>query len=464
MSSDPDYTLEAGLPCNVDAEKTILGSILLDENTYFDDCLINIKADDFSLDSHRRIYLRMAEIMDGQVEAHHLDIVTLSNQLRKNGEIEAIGGVAYLASLTEGLPRRPVIDEYVRIIQDKAQLRRSIGIFSAAIARAADQGEEARSIIEAVQGQLEELSDDGASGAVRIAEVTHAVEERVNKNRTISNERTALEMTWALEGLDAATHGCFRGEFTVIGAESSGGKTAYGVQLSIANASEGTPVIWFSMEMSKESLTQRFYPSMSKILTNSNLRDPRSMNLHTHIPEMRRISQELARLPIEIDETSPLRIDKLKGRIKMLCRKWKKETNSNKILVILDYLQLVKGMPKMAPLEQFSNILFTLRDIPKDIQDVHLVALSQYSQGDKFVKKNAGRTKDSLYGGSVIHHAAQNVFMISMEDPEKRDEKDLLDTAIKIAKQREGKRTKVNCYFDRDHLRFCYPQPPLKGM
>ena len=92
MSSDPDYTLEAGLPCNVDAEKTILGSILLDENTYFDDCLINIKADDFSLDSHRRIYLRMAEIMDGQVEAHHLDIVTLSNQLRKNGEIEAIGG------------------------------------------------------------------------------------------------------------------------------------------------------------------------------------------------------------------------------------------------------------------------------------------------------------------------------------------------------------------------------------
>ena len=148
----------------------------------------------------------------------------------------------------------------------------------------------------------------------------------------------------------------------------------------------------------------------------------------------------------------------------MMCRKWKKETGGNKILVIVDYLQLIKGLPKMAPLEQFSNILFTLRDIPKDEPDVHLVVLSQYSQGDKFVKKSAGRTKDSLYGGSVIHHAAQNVFMISIEDPEKRDEKDLLDASIRIVKQREGKRTKVTCYFDRDHVRFCNLIQPLKGM
>lgn len=464
MSNIPDLAIDSGLPASVDCEKTILGAILLDENAYFDDCLDNLQPEDFSLDSNWRIYHRMSEIMEGLVEEIHLDIKTLANNLSRNREIESIGGVAYLASLTEGLPRRPRIDEYVRIVKDKSRLRKLMLICSTTIARAADQSESSLRVLDEIQGKLAEVAGEGTSAAVRIGEVTSAVEERVNKNRTISNERTALEMTWALEGLDNATHGCFRGEFTVIGGESSGGKTGLGVQLSIANAREGTPVVWFSMEMSKEALTQRFYSSMSDILTNNHLRDPRLMNIGTHIPEMRRISQELSRLPIDIDETSPLRIDKLKGRIKMMCRKWKKETGGNKILVIVDYLQLIKGLPKMAPLEQFSNILFTLRDIPKDEPDVHLVVLSQYSQGDKFVKKSAGRTKDSLYGGSVIHHAAQNVFMISIEDPEKRDEKDLLDASIRIVKQREGKRTKVTCYFDRDHVRFCNLIQPLKGM
>ena len=455
---------DQGLPCNVDAERTILGAILLDNESYFDDCQ-DLQVDDFSLDSNRRIFLRMSEILLGITpDVHHVDIVTLNAELERHKEINAVGGRAYLFSLTEGLPRHPRIEEYVKIIKDKSRLRKLMLIFSAGVARAADQGQEALDLCGEIQNQLAEVAGEGTSGSVRIGEVTAAVEARINKNRTISNERTALEMTWALEGLDNATHGCFRGEFTVIGAESSGGKSAYGVQLTIANAREGTPVVWFSMEMAKEALTQRFYSSMSEILTNNHLRDPRLMNAHTHIPEMHRISQELSRLPIDIDETSPLRIDKLKGRIKMMCRKWKKETGSNKILVIVDYLQLIKGMPKMAPMEQFSNILFTLRDIPKEEPDVHLVVLSQYSQGDKFVKKSAVRSKDSLYGGSVIHHAAQNVFMISIEDPEKRDEKDLLDVAIRIAKQREGKRTKVTCNFDRDHLRFVYPQPYMKGI
>jgi replicative DNA helicase len=458
----PDIGADAGLPANIDAEKTILGAMLLDENTYFDECLDGIEPEDFCLESHRRIYRRMGEIMSGMVQEQHLDIQTLVNNLSRSKEVDFVGGVAYLASLTEGLPRRPVIGEYARIVKEKSLLRKLMLICSASIAKCAEQSDKALDVIGDLEGRLAEVAGIGVSGAVRIGQVTASVEEKVNKNRTISNERTALEMTWGLEGLDKATHGCFRGEFTIIGGESSGGKTALGVQISIANAREGTPVLWFSMEMAKEALTQRFYPSMSEILTNNHLRDPRLMNLHTHIPEMKRVSHEINRLPIDIDETSPQRIDKLKGRIKALCRKWKKETHCDKIIAIVDYLQLIKGMPKLASLEQFTDILFTLRDIPKEIPELHLVALSQYSQGDKFVKKSSGRTKDSLYGGSVIHHAAQNVFMISIEDPEKRDERDLLDATIRVAKQREGKRVKINCHFDRDHVKFCYPQPFLK--
>jgi replicative DNA helicase len=127
----PNLALDSGLPANVDAEKTILGAILLD-NAAHSEAAEKIEADDFSLDSHRRIYLRISELMDAQ---RAVDIVTLANELTRNKEIEAVGGVAYLASLTEGLPRRPVIEEYIKIVKDKSLLRRLMLICSSAIAR-----------------------------------------------------------------------------------------------------------------------------------------------------------------------------------------------------------------------------------------------------------------------------------------------------------------------------------------
>ena len=135
MATIPDLTLDTGMPANVEAEKTILGAILLD-NTAHSEAAEKLDSEDFSLDSHRRIFLRMTELMN---EQRAVDIVTLSHELARYKEVEAVGGVAYLASLTEGLPRRPVIEEYIRIVKDKSLLRKLMGICSMAIARAADQ-------------------------------------------------------------------------------------------------------------------------------------------------------------------------------------------------------------------------------------------------------------------------------------------------------------------------------------
>ena len=149
MAAIPDLTLDAGLPANVDAEKTILGAILLDNAAHAEAAEI-LEADDFSLDSHRRIYLRMSELIDAQ---RAVDIVTLSNELTRYKEIEAVGGVAYLASLTEGLPRRPVIEDYIRIVKDKSLLRKLMLICSAAIARAADQSDPAIGVLDETEVQ-----------------------------------------------------------------------------------------------------------------------------------------------------------------------------------------------------------------------------------------------------------------------------------------------------------------------
>ncbi len=150
MATLPNLAFDTGLPANVDAEKTILGAILLD-NAAHAEAAEKLIDEDFSLDSHRRIFQRMTELINAQKA---VDIVTLANELARYKEIESIGGVAYLASLTEGLPRRPVIEEYIRIVKDKSLLRKLMLICSNAIARAADQGEAALDVLSAAESQL----------------------------------------------------------------------------------------------------------------------------------------------------------------------------------------------------------------------------------------------------------------------------------------------------------------------
>ena len=151
----PDLRLDIGLPCNIDAERTILASVLLD-NAALKEISISLEAEDFYLDSHRRIWRRMADLYTA---GRPIDIVTLSAELSKNKEVETVGGIAYLASITEGVPRRPVIDEYVRLVADKSIARRIMTISSTIIARAADQSESATQTLAILEAQLVQLKD-----------------------------------------------------------------------------------------------------------------------------------------------------------------------------------------------------------------------------------------------------------------------------------------------------------------
>jgi len=141
---------ESPLPANVPMEVTILGAILLDETAYKKAAELLTSAD-FSLDSHRRIFLRMGELIGQGIS---VSIVTLANELRRHKEVESVGGVAYLASLTENLPRRVVIGDYVRVVKDKSIARSLMGIGSIAIQRLADQSEEAVRTLEFLEHEL----------------------------------------------------------------------------------------------------------------------------------------------------------------------------------------------------------------------------------------------------------------------------------------------------------------------
>ena len=419
---------------------------MLDNDVYYDQ-IDDLVADDFSLDSHKRIFRCMSDILMGAVKGvSSVDLVTLAAELGDRREIPSVGGVAYLSDLTSGLPRKPVVKEYVRIVREKAKLRHLMALGKELYTIAEDQVETPEWTLDWLQDRINAVAAEEQEEAVKVGDVCWTVEGSILKKRDAPMSQIALDLTWGVNELDKFTKGLFGGEFTVLSAESGGGKTSLMWQIVVANAMAGVPCAVFSMEMSKEKLVQRLYPLLSEVVTANHIRDPRLMNLHNHVPEMKKMSALISKLPIWIDDTSPLSFNKFKARAKKLRRK------HGVRLVAVDYLQLFEA-PGKTSVEKIEAISFGLRDFAKAEKDMALIVLSQYSKAQGFMKKSR-RTKSDLMGGSSIHHAAQNVVLVTVENPEKRDKNDLLDVEIMIDKQRDGAVGRVTCCYDRDRLKF----------
>ncbi len=261
MATLANLAFDSGLPANVDAEKTILGAILLD-NAAHAEAAEKIEAEDFSLDSHQRIFRRMTELINSQKA---VDIITLANELSRLKEIESIGGVAYLASLTEGLPRRPVIEEYIRIVKDKSMLRKLMLICSNAIAQAANQGEAALDVLGAAESRLMEVSEKGlSSGFQSLDEIVQHSFGTIDNLYKNSREITGLATEFG--DFDSMTSGLQKGELIIIAARPSMGKTALAINIAENVAVKGKAIVAvFSLEMSKESLLRRMLASQAGV-------------------------------------------------------------------------------------------------------------------------------------------------------------------------------------------------------
>ncbi len=443
--------LTSGIPQDVQAELAVLGTLLLENDAYFDS-IGDLSSEDFSLDAHRRIFGCIASIMDGMEEGvHHADPITLQHVLRKRGELGTVGGAAYISDLTTGIPRKLNIEEHVRIIREKAKLRLLMDVGKNLYQAAEGQVIDSTRLIEGVNERLMRAVADEKSEAVMVGDIAPGVEASILAKRNQNLDKDALELSWGMTDLDRYTKGMFGGELTIIGAESGAGKTAFMLQVILANAMSGIPCGIFSMEMPKEKLVQRMYAQLSTIITSKHIRDPRLLNLHTDVSEMQRLSKFIAGLPIWIDDTSPLTLQKLRARAKMMRYK-------HKIKVLAgDYFQLIE-VPGAIGVEKIERVAFGMRDFAKSEPQMHTLMLSQYSKATGFMKKQR-RTKSDLMGGSAIHHAAQNVLLITVESPAKRDPEDILDAEILIDKQRDGATGKVNCGYDRAHIKFVTQSP-----
>ena len=369
----PNLAFDSGLPANVDAERTILGSVLLD-NAAFNEAAEKLSEDDFSLDSHRRIFLRMSELIDAN---QAVDIVTLSAELDRYKERDTIGGIAYLASLTEGLPRRPVIGEYIRLVLDKSRLRKMMMIFSAGIARAADQSETALEILEAAEGQLLEIAQDAQAGALR---TIYQSVEAAGGTEPYLKAYTDPEMKPGLPtgflDYDAMTGGLQKSELTIIASRPSMGKTALAMNIA-QNVAIGKKniVAIFSLEMSRSSLERRMMASRAWV----NVRKAQE-GIYLNRDERIKLETALGDLVesnnIFIDDSATLTPIQLRAKARRL-----KQRQGRLDLIIVDYMQLMSaGVKTGNRQEEVAHISRSLKACAKELE-VPVIALAQLHRG-----------------------------------------------------------------------------------
>jgi replicative DNA helicase len=455
MATLPNLAFDAGLPANVEAEKTILGAILLD-NAAHSEAAEKLEADDFSLDSHRRIFLRMTELMNAQ---RAVDIVTLAAELDRYKERDAIGGVAYLASLTEGLPRRPVIEEYIRIVKEKSLARRLMSICSLAIAQAADQSDPIIDVIGKIETGLMEASERSLSyGFQSLDQIVQNSFGTIDNLYQQSREITGLATDFI--ELDRMTSGFQKGELIIIAARPSMGKTALAINMAQnAAVNHAATVAVFSLEMSKESLLRRMLASQAWV-------DQRKLQTgflgREDHDKLTNALGQLVESRLFIDDTAGISLSEMRAKARRL-----KQTRGGLDLIVVDYLQLMTATPSGAGRKGYENrtqevsaISRGLKALAKELS-VPVVALSQLSRASERRGDDKRPMLSDLRESGSIEQDADVVAFIHRESYYNRSddlsEADKAKSEIIVAKQRNGPTDTVYLNFIAKYTRFDNP-------
>ncbi len=436
MSAMPILTgFDAGLPANVDAEKVILGAIMLDNACYYE--CTDLEADSFSLDSHRKIFLRMGQMLAGE---NTVDLVTLANELGRTKDIESIGGVAYIASLTEGLPRRPVIDEYVRIVRDKSVLRRLMAICSDGIARAADQSEASELLVADVDRQLLEIARSSAGDPSLTSQTEVAFQELAD----LRQHKKEPAVSTGLAGLDQIIGGFKRKRLYVVGGRPSMGKTSIMIQAAIQHCVRGIRTRLVSLEMTAEELLHRIFAAVSEIPF-ERLGEPDSLS-DDEWQTLQRARKLVDEWPLEIDDRDGQTIDFALSGCRLSCRRRKTG------FVALDYIQNLRftGSPKLRYME-ISDAAKRLREFAKT-ENIPILLLSSITEGQEKNPNRRPTLADLRGSGDLAFHAdvAALIHRERGEDGASIDRR----SEIVVAKQRGGRTGVANAAYNTHTLLF----------
>ena len=433
--------LERSLPSSVDAERSLLGSVLVNNENYYR-IVEFLRPEDFYLDSHRVIFRNMTTLMEN---SKGIDLITLQDELLRNASLESAGGIAYLSGLLEGMPYLVNIENYIEIIRDKALLRQMISSASKTIADCFDQAEPADAILDQAEQALFNLSEHRTkSGFIAIRDMEQDTQKLLTK--LYEDREMITGVPTGFQDLDRMTSGFQPGDLVILAARPSMGKTALALNMAEHVAlKKGLPVGIFSLEMSKQQLLMRFLCAESmvdahKVRTGYLAKD----DFHQLIDALAVVT----RAPLYIDDSSSLTIMEMRAKSRRL------KAEHGLSMLIVDYLQLMSGYGRVENrVQEISGISRGLKALAKELE-VPIIALSQLSRAPEQRQGDHRPQLSDLRESGSIEQDADVVLFIYREEVYKRDEENEGKADLIISKQRNGPIGVVKLAFLKQYTKF----------
>jgi replicative DNA helicase len=433
---------ERTLPHNLEAERSVLGAILV-HNDAFNMAAQVIDSGDFYRDAHRRVFDKMVALNErGQA----IDFVTLKEELSRSGDLDEVGGPAYIAALADGVPRATNIEYYARIVKEKSTLRQLIFAASKILTNAYEADQESDLILDEAEGAIFAVADDRLkAGFVAMSDL---VRENFPKiEQLFEQKRLITGVPSGFVDLDEMTRGFQAGDLIIVAARPSMGKTSLVLNISQYVATlPGMTVGFFSLEMSKESLFIRMLTSEAQIDSH------RLMSGAIGQKDYGRISHALESLngmQLFIDDTAGIGVLEMRAKARRLM----KEHGLN--LLVIDYIQLMTGRGRFENRTlELASISRSLKGLAKELS-VPIIVLSQLSRAPESRSDHRPQLSDLRESGA-LEQDADVVGLIYRDDVYNKDPNnpDAGTAELIIAKQRNGPTGTVRLAFLREQTRF----------
>ncbi|MBM3838938.1 MAG: replicative DNA helicase [Verrucomicrobia bacterium] len=436
-------------PHSVEAERGVLGCVLLSPNDGMGVCIEKFKrgSEVFYDLRHRSIYELLAEMYD---QKQAIDLITVHQRLRDKNQLEAIGGPAYLAQLVDGVPSAANLQYYLDIVREKYLLRKMIQTCTGVVGRVYDHEGEVDALLDEVERDILRISEDRVEASSRtIKDLVHKAITTIEEFHQRQGMLTGIGT--GFPDFDKMTSGLHAGEMIVIAARPSMGKTSLAMNIAEHVAiDQKLPVGVFSLEMTAESLVLRMLCSRSRV----NLRSIREGFLaERDFPKLTGSAGKLASAPLFIDDSSGLSILQLRAKARRMFQQYGIK------LFVIDYLQLLNSTSRRAENRQqeIADISNGIKALAKEL-NVPIIVLSQLNRELEKEKNRKPRLSDLRESGA-IEQDADLVGLLYKASSEEDDEsasqaQDSLPVNLLIAKQRNGPTGDVNLTFLRPYTRF----------
>ncbi|MSR71490.1 MAG: replicative DNA helicase [Candidatus Taylorbacteria bacterium] len=430
-------------PQSIDAEKAILGSVMLRPEA-LNDVFDIIKSESFYAERHRLIWNTMIELHQ---KSTPIDLLSLSSRLKEKNLIDTVGGMSYLTELVDFVPSSTNATHYAEIVQKKHMMRNLITASEFIGELGFDEGQELEELLEKAEKRIFEVTN--FSGVHKFIELRDTLTEAYDRIERLHNSKEGLRgVPTGFKDLDNKLSGLQKSDLIILAARPSMGKTSLALDIARQAAlHHDIPVGIFSLEMSSQQLVDRMLSSTSNVDA-WKIRTGRNMSLDEDFKNLRSALDTLSRAPIYIDDQPGNNILKMRS----IARRLKSEKGLG--LIIVDYLQLMVPTQSRNSdniVAQVTEISRSLKNLAREL-DVPVLALSQLNRA---VESRGGKPRLSdLRDSGSIEQDADVVMFIHREKDETGEQARTNEAEILIEKHRNGPTGTVKLYFDNNKATF----------